>query len=343
MRTRAIALTSTLLLLAGHARAASVDQRLQSAPSVHERKVARVHGLRQELVDLRARYVRFERVEGHVTIRLIDALASEREASARLADARRQLDERARAAYMLGPGSELEAFLSAGSLSDLATVPEFTSRALGGDVAIVDRLRAAEAALRRSRADAERAQAALLPEQRRLGVLLAAMRAKVAEAERVARQAGLQVTSLERQRRSLESAAQRLVGRNLLGGDAWTDQRDLLALLGPNEGRGCALPPGLQGTGKSLSGLASYYGWNLAGSGTASGAIFDPRLFTAANRWLPLGTFLRVHYRGQCAIVLVNDRGPYGDYARVIDLSWAAAKYLGVGVSPVTADILVPR
>ena len=40
--------------------------------------------------------------------------------------------------------------------------------------------------------------------------------------------------------------------------------------------------------------------------------------------------------------MLVNDRGPYGDYRRVMDLSWAAAKYLGVGVSPVTADILVP-
>ena len=70
--------------------------------------------------------------------------------------------------------------------------------------------------------------------------------------------------------------------------------------------------------------------------------IFDPRLFTAANRWLPFGTFLRVTYGGRCAIVLVNDRGPYGNEERVIDLSEAAAQYLGVGVSYVHAEILVP-
>ena len=45
-------------------------------------------------------------------------------------------------------------------------------------------------------------------------------------------------------------------------------------------------------------------------------------------------------------IVLVNDRGPYGNYERVIDLSLGAAKYLGtelIGVAPVEADILLPR
>ena len=71
-------------------------------------------------------------------------------------------------------------------------------------------------------------------------------------------------------------------------------------------------------------------------------AIFDPRLFTAANRSLPFGTFLRVSYEGKCAIVLINDRGPYGRLERVIDLSEAAADYLGVGVSWVHAEILVP-
>ena len=40
--------------------------------------------------------------------------------------------------------------------------------------------------------------------------------------------------------------------------------------------------------------------------------------------------------------MLVNDRGPYGNEERVIDLSEAAAKYLGVGVSYVHAEILVP-
>jgi len=38
----------------------------------------------------------------------------------------------------------------------------------------------------------------------------------------------------------------------------------------------------------------------------------------------------------------VNDRGPYGRLERVIDLSEATADYLGVGVSWVNAEILVP-
>ena len=52
--------------------------------------------------------------------------------------------------------------------------------------------------------------------------------------------------------------------------------------------------------------------------------------------------FLRVHFDGKCAVVLVNDRGPYKP-GRVIDLSQAAGAYLGVGLNQVTADVLVPR
>ena len=57
-----------------------------------------------------------------------------------------------------------------------------------------------------------------------------------------------------------------------------------------------------------------------------------------------LNVFLRVHYNGRCAVVLVNDRGPYGG-GRTFDLSEAAADYLGyirAGVVSVTADLLIP-
>jgi rare lipoprotein A (peptidoglycan hydrolase) len=129
----------------------------------------------------------------------------------------------------------------------------------------------------------------------------------------------------------------------------WFDGRnqdELLALLGPDGGRTCTIPPGLKDTGQQISGDASWYGWDFAGQSTASGATFDPRLMTAANRTLPFGTFLRVRWQDRCVIVLVNDRGPYGDLNRVIDLSLGAARALGsesAGVVPVTADVLVPR
>ncbi|GAA5532517.1 septal ring lytic transglycosylase RlpA family protein [Deinococcus aluminii] len=68
---------------------------------------------------------------------------------------------------------------------------------------------------------------------------------------------------------------------------------------------------------------------------------------TAAHRTLPLGTWVRVtHTRtGRSVDVLINDRGPFGNASRVIDLSRTAASRLGIlsaGVAPVTVQVL-PR
>jgi hypothetical protein len=169
------------------------------------------------------------------------------------------------------------------------------------------------------------------------------MRSTLNRARRIADRFGLIVQRLEDQQRAIDEAAAAQTGLGALGlGATGADQTALLALLGPTGGRTCTTPPGLVDTGERFSGNASWYGWDFAGQTTANGAIFDPRLFTAANRWLPFGTFLKVHHAGRCAIVLVNDRGPYVD-DRVLDLSMAAAQYLGVGVSAITADVLVPR
>lgn len=78
------------------------------------------------------------------------------------------------------------------------------------------------------------------------------------------------------------------------------------------------------------SGLASWYGEELAGSRTASGERFDPGALTAAHRSLPLGSFVEVTSveTGRSIIVRVNDRGP-GRRDRIIDLSRGAAQALG--------------
>ncbi|UKK82897.1 septal ring lytic transglycosylase RlpA family protein [Sphingopyxis sp. BSN-002] len=79
------------------------------------------------------------------------------------------------------------------------------------------------------------------------------------------------------------------------------------------------------------SGMASYYGRELAGNRTASGEAFDPDDFTCAHRSLPFGSKVRVTNlaNGQSVIVRVNDRGPWGR-GRVIDISQAAAKEIGM-------------
>ena len=95
------------------------------------------------------------------------------------------------------------------------------------------------------------------------------------------------------------------------------------------------------GSGRSFSGMASYYG-NESGSKTASGARFNQNAMTCAHRSLPFGTKLRVTHRGQSVVVTVNDRGPFVR-GRVLDLSTGAARAIGLtgaGVGKVTAEVV---
>lgn len=95
------------------------------------------------------------------------------------------------------------------------------------------------------------------------------------------------------------------------------------------------------GTGRSFSGVASYYG-NESGSRTASGQRFNQNAMTAAHRSLPFGTKLRVTHGSQSVIVTINDRGPF-IRGRVLDLSTGAARAIGLtsrGVGRVTAEVI---
>ena len=95
-----------------------------------------------------------------------------------------------------------------------------------------------------------------------------------------------------------------------------------------------------------LEGEATYYSDAFAGRPTTSGERYDPSRRTAASRDLPFGSIVRVKRQDNSAQVLVriNDRGPFGNHKRILDLSRAAAKDLGIlkrGVAPVRAEVLV--
>ena len=95
------------------------------------------------------------------------------------------------------------------------------------------------------------------------------------------------------------------------------------------------------GSGRSFSGMASYYG-NESGSKTASGQRFNQNALTAAHRTLPFGTKLRVTHGDRSVVVTINDRGPFVR-GRVLDLSTGAARAIGLtsaGVGRVTAEVL---
>ncbi len=97
-------------------------------------------------------------------------------------------------------------------------------------------------------------------------------------------------------------------------------------------------------------GKASYYSKKATGARTSSGERLHHDSLTCAHRTHPFGTMLKVTNpkNGKSVVVKVTDRGPFGR-GRIIDLSWRAAKELGMlaqGVAMVLVevadDIVVP-
>ena len=96
-------------------------------------------------------------------------------------------------------------------------------------------------------------------------------------------------------------------------------------------------------TAQTQKGIASYYSKNATGTRTASGQPLHHDSMTCAHRTFPFGTYLRVTNPAsdRSVIVRVNDRGPYL-HGRIIDLSWGAARKLGI-LSQGIASVIVER
>jgi rare lipoprotein A len=96
--------------------------------------------------------------------------------------------------------------------------------------------------------------------------------------------------------------------------------------------------------GWSERGIASWYGPNFHGKYTSSGEIYNMYDYTAAHKTLPMNTKVRVTNlnNGKSVVVRINDRGPFVR-GRIIDLSYAAAKQIGVdktGTAPVKIKVI---
>ncbi|HEU5296194.1 MAG TPA: septal ring lytic transglycosylase RlpA family protein [Burkholderiaceae bacterium] len=86
-------------------------------------------------------------------------------------------------------------------------------------------------------------------------------------------------------------------------------------------------------SGRTRTGIASFYAAMFFGRKMADGKPMDPDADNAASRTLPLGTRARVTNleTGESALVTIQDRGPYVQ-GRIIDLSPATA--LAIGITP---------
>lgn len=78
------------------------------------------------------------------------------------------------------------------------------------------------------------------------------------------------------------------------------------------------------------AGISSYYADDFHGRRTSNGEVFDMWALSAAHPTLPLPSYVYVTNleNGRTLLLRVNDRGPYVNN-RVIDVSQAAARYLG--------------
>ena len=106
------------------------------------------------------------------------------------------------------------------------------------------------------------------------------------------------------------------------------------------------------------TGIASWYGYETlvqkGGYMTANGEAFNPNGLTAAHKYLPLPTHVKVtNLENNCSIIVrVNDRGPFPSEEnpesgeRIIDLSMGAAKRLGFyekGIAKVKVEVIQLR
>ena len=98
----------------------------------------------------------------------------------------------------------------------------------------------------------------------------------------------------------------------------------------PAQQKAAKAAPASNVAGKEQTGTAVFYSDKLVGRPLTSGEKYDKNALTAAHRTLPLGTMVKVTNlkNNKTVVVRINDRGPHGPKAVIIDLSGQAAQEL---------------
>lgn len=275
--------------------------------------------------EIRAKVIRVSAEIGVLEAEIHDANLAVLEARARFID-------RAVEAYKTGSVTRLALLLSADSLGELMTMAEATLSAGELEGAALDELEAARTKVESAQARLDERKQSLLAAENEAVAVTAQISDTLTARRTSLTQMTEQIAELEAQAR--EAAKVSAAAQNVQVG------AELLKILQPS-GPSRDIPEGFASTGVTFEGIASWYGPGFEGNPTASGQIFDSRLYTAASKELPLGTWLHVAHQGRGVVVLVNDRGPYvGD--RILDLSHAAAQAIGItGLGWVKATILI--
>ncbi len=307
------------------------------------------------------------------------ALASDRGrldmARARYQTALDGLDRRLRGLYVTPEPSPIIEFLTGGDLDEAQARMDLLEALGRQDRGLVDDYRQASADLDAAEKDAQRHKERAVAARTDLEVEKSVADARLARAEKKAREAAATVAATPTLGLALTTPAPaasaggvsiadngdarglpaELIAGRALPGDAPVDAESGTPIdseptpAGPEVTRAV---PGVGAVGPAagtptpstlptFQAVASWYGPGFTSKHLASGEPYDPNAFSAASRTLRLGTLLRVAYGGKVVTVRVNDRGPYVR-GRDLNLSQAAAAALGLpgGIGTVTVQIL---
>jgi 3D (Asp-Asp-Asp) domain-containing protein len=278
----------------------------------------------------------------HIAAEQVSLFVARDRAQDELTAARTALGADVRRLYIAGSTDPLQQVL--GVTPDLTGLGRVRSSMLGVDTGLIERARTADRTLSKleTQAAADRrkvlAQAAVMESaQERARSLLDQAQTAYAKDQAVQ-------TYLTALRKALDEQAQQVANAVAAvwesGGSVQSlgDQEPIVELM--EETPAGQLPAGYHRTGQVLAGIASWYGPGFVGHPTSTGVPYDPERLTAAMLAVPLGTVVHVTSQdGQSVNVLVNDHGPYVN-GRIIDLSHRAAQVLGIGLGPVTVEVL---
>lgn len=258
-----------------------------------------------------------------------------------------QLSAAVRTAYESAHSSPVLSFLSGASPADAEAEHLAQDAALHVDGTLVTAHQQARAVVARLAAGEDRAHQALLSQAVPVEAADEQANAVLDEATLAFAADQAALAALQAQRAALAAASEQIALKvtpvvSASGAAAAAAQAPILNLLEHTVIN--AIPAGFHDSGQRVTGLSSYYGAGFIGSPTSSGSPFDPNQLTAAMLAVPLGTLVHVITAGGGQVnVLVTDHGPYAGVGRVIDLSERAASITGVGLTPVTIEVLEPN
>ena len=320
------AVLGVLLVLASTAAGESSSSDLATQIENQRREV---DANRQEIADLNARIAGAQQYLDQRRLELADASSMLRSSEDRYNETLRLYEGRISAIYKLGDASMYAVVLSSEDFSDGLARISYLSRVSENDQRLVAQVKAEADEVRLMHEKVDTLKQAQAEDVNVLNARKQQLEGKIATG----------TVSIEKQTQELAQVRQKEELDRLAQETANDSGNIFLGNMGAPLIVSNTPPAGLQPTGITLNGMASWYGPGFQGNTTANGEIYNMYGYTAAHKSRPINSWLKVTHGGRSVFVRINDRGPYVG-GRILDLSFSSAQAIGIsGVGYVNAEI----